>query len=504
VTSPKDDVPSRWFPIVVLLLGFAVIAPALWSTWLGDDAFYSLLRGALKAEHATLYQAMAHSFQLWLFGNGRFYPGLVVEKYLVFYIFTNLVAYKLFLILMTLLCVEVFRRCVAAYTTVAAGNLSALVVVALFTERGYQDSILSYNAMPQVVAFLVLASLLAYRRALQEPNRLAYALAATLYALAALTYEDVYPLCLLYPLLAVFLQKRRAAPGMGLPFVGIAVALAMFSLVMRRAVHLPSDSIYAFGLNPFVVVRTGLEQILAAFPLTYWGFDPSHIYSRSSPGDFLRNAPVSPALFVAFGLAAWSSLHFLRRDSGRPWRFVAVGAAVLVLPALPIAVTLKYQHELAWGLGYLPVFFEEFGVALIGCGLAIALVSRPAPAAMRIAIGVAIALVATMTQATNVRLVREGAVSRQARSALERQLATGLAADIRDGDAIAVSPDFDWIRYGDDGPDGIATRFMFEQFGDRIVALVPPNDSAARFALIYDKEHNVWSITQSRRILPRR
>jgi hypothetical protein len=503
--SPKDAVPSRWFPVVVLLLGFAVIAPALWSTWLGDDAFYSLLRGALKAEHATLGQAMAHSFRLWLLGNGRFYPGLIVEKYLVFYLFTDLVAYKLFLIVMTVLCVELFRRCVAAYATVAAGNLSALVVVTLFTERGYQDSILSYNGMPQVVALLVLASLLAYRRGLQEPNRLAYALAVVLYACAALTYEDVYPLCVLYPLLAAFSRKpNQSRTVAGLPFVAVALALAVFSLAMRRAVHLPSDSIYAFGLNPYTVARTGLEQIVAAFPLTYWGFDPSHIYGRSSLGDFFRNAPVSPALFVAFGLAAWSSLHFVRSDSGRPWHFVAIGAMVLVLPALPIAVTLKYQHELAWGLGYLPVFFEEFGLALIACGLAIGLVSRRASAPMRIAVSIAIALVATMTQATNVRLVREGWASRAARSALERQIATGLAAEVRDGDTIAVSRDFDWIGYGNDGPDGISTRFMFEQYGDRNVGLVAREASAARFVLIYNNEQSVWTLKRLHRTLPRR
>ena len=505
MSSTKDRVTSRWFPVVILLLGFAVIAPALWSTWLGDDAFYSLLRGALKAEHVTLGQAMAHSFQLWLLGNGRFYPGLIVEKYLVFYVFTDLVAYKLCLIAMTLLCVELFRRCVAAYTTVAAANLSALVVVTLFTERGYQDSILSYNGMPQVVALLVLTSLLAYRRALQEPNRLAYALAVVLYALAALTYEDVYPLCALYPLLAAFSRKPHKSWAVtGLPFVAVALVLAVFSLVMRRAVHLPSDSIYAFGLDPYTVVRTGLEQAVAAFPLTYWGFDPSHIYGRSSPADFFRNAPVSPVLFVAFGLAAWSSLAFLRHDSGRPWHFVAIGVTVIVLPALPIALTLKYQHELAWGLGYLPVFFEEFGVALIACGLAIALVTGRTSAAMRIAFSIAIALVATMTQATNARLVREGAASRAARSALEQQIATGLAAQVRDGDAIAVTRDFDWISYGDDGPDGISTRFMFEQYGDRNVGLVAPNASAAEFVLTYDKEQSAWTLTRLHRTLPRR
>jgi len=170
------------------------------------------------------------------------------------------------------------------------------------------------------------------------------------------------------------------------------------------------------------------------------------------------------------------------------------GALVVVLPALPIALTVKYQRELAWGLGYLPVFFEYFGVALLGSALTTILLSRFPAARLRSALCVAVALVATMTQATNVRLVREGVTSRAARAALERQLTGGLLADVRNGQAVAMARDFDWIAYDDDGPDGIATRFMFSQYGDRNVMLVRPGDAAARVVLDYDRARDAWSL----------
>jgi hypothetical protein len=93
---------QRAFPWVVAALALAVIAPALRSGWVGDDAFYSVLDGVLGADRVSLLAAMRHAFELWFFGSGRFYPLLIVEKYLVFAVFTNLVVYKSLLVAATL------------------------------------------------------------------------------------------------------------------------------------------------------------------------------------------------------------------------------------------------------------------------------------------------------------------------------------------------------------------------------------------------------------------
>lgn len=453
----------------------------------------------MKADNMSLGQAMLRSFNAWFFGNGRFYPGLIVEKYLVFYAFTNLIAYKSFLIAMTLATVELFRRCVAAYATLGIANLCALIVVTLFAERGYHDSILAYNAMPQVVMVLMLLSLMAFRRALVERNSAMHVASAASYLLAALTYEDVYPLCLLYAAIPVLARKKGAeVVRMAAPYVIIAATLAVFALAMRQAVRLPEGSLYAFGTDPMSALRTGVDQVVAAFPLSYWLFDPSGIYGRSDLQDFLRNAPLSPALFIAFAAVAWFCLRVARRESHNIAPLVWIGAMALVLPALPIAATIKYQHELKLGLGYLPVFFEVFGVALIAGALTKLVMQRFPSVKIEVLLCIAISICGTMTQATNVRLVREGFRSRAARTALEQQLAHGLVAQVHDGEAIGVSQDFDWIAYDDDGPDGISTRGLFALYADRRIILVPVHSSRAHFVLVYDRSQNLWTMTSLR------
>jgi hypothetical protein len=478
----------------IAALGFIVIAPALWSGWLGDDAFYSVLDGVLGADHVSLWQAMRHSFDLWFFGEGRFYPGLIFEKYLVFYIFTNLLAYKLLLVAATLVTVEMFRRCVAAYTTRGLANLASLIAVTLFAERGYHDSILSYNAMPQFVAILVLGSLMAFRRVLERGANRRSGLSLALYAAAALTYEDAYGFCLLYPIVAAAIGRPwRDALRQSWPYLAIAGGLALFSLGARAVVHVPPGSLYAFDADPAPLLRTLGEQILAAFPLSYYVFDPSRIFSHHGPHDFYNNAPVQPLVFVAFALAAAYALDRAVRDCGDPRGPVAVGVAVLVLAAVPIATVVKYQHELRPGLGYLPVLYEAFGLALALAALASWTARRLRVRWYRLAWVTAIAIVGTMTQATNVRVVREDQAAREARGALEAQLDAGLLSRVPPGAFVTMMPPQDWIAYDGQGPDGISTRGLFYQHGKSQIRLVDPGDRRATIALVYDPSTHVWS-----------
>ncbi|HKU81041.1 MAG TPA: hypothetical protein VJP76_02640, partial [Candidatus Tumulicola sp.] len=268
---------KRALPGAIAALVFAVIAPALWSGWSGDDAFYSTLRGMLLADHESLARAVGHALAIWTLGNGRIYPLHVVETYLVFFVFTNLAAYKAFLIATTLAAVGLFRRCVAAYLTADFANLCALLLATLFAERGYHDAILAYNAATQIVAILLLGSVLAYRKTLLEGR--SPVLPVALYVLAALTYEDAYALCLLYPAIALAAGKPpRDAARLGLPYVAVAAVLTALSLAMRRAAHVAPGSLYASNLVPAAVARTAYYQVTSALPLSYWIFDPSHIY----------------------------------------------------------------------------------------------------------------------------------------------------------------------------------------------------------------------------------
>ena len=476
--------PARWLPAAVLALGFAMLAPVLWSGWTADDAFYSALNGILGSDRSTLWQAMAHSFDLWFFGNGRFYPGLILEKYLVFAIFTNLVAYKVLLIALTLTAVEMFRRCVQAYTTRSFGIVAALFVVTLFFVHGYQDALVAYNGMPQVVAIAMLGSLMAFRAALAEEGRRMAILSAVLYAIAACTYEDVYALCVLYPMLAWYVgRNRQAAMRSAWPQLAIAAALTVFELVLHVRARLPADALYAVHLDGAGFLRTALYEVTASLPLAYWLADPPR---------FLRLDIIPSALvFAGFATVAWIALGGADRAGNRRLPFLT-GSLLIVLPALPIALLVKYQQELRLGLGYLPVFFQTFGVALLLAAFAAAAARSRFGRAARIVIVAAVGALATVTYAANVQLVRAGEPARLARFSLQKAFARGLIGSLTDGTVVAIPRTFDWIDYDDSGPDGISARGIAYMFGRRRVDFEPPGDPRASFALSY--RSGSWTI----------
>ncbi|HXO17509.1 MAG TPA: hypothetical protein VN909_05015 [Candidatus Dormibacteraeota bacterium] len=445
----------------------------------------------------SLWHAMAHGFDLWFFGSGRFYPLLIVEKYVVFSIFTNLFAYKLLLVLATVAMIEVFRRCVAAYSSRSLANLAALIAVGLLVERGYHDPILSYNAMPQVVALLVLCSIMAFRHVLKGETGAWSVASIALYALAALTYEDAYGLALLYPLLATAARRTwRDVLRVSGPYLLIAAALTLFGLTARAIAHVPAYSPY--GLNPAAgaVLRTVADQIGAALPLGYYLFDPSHIFSRNGFYDFYNNAPVQPLLFVAFALAAAFALADAASESVDVRPAIAAGAAVTILAAAPIALLVKYQSELRPGLGYLPVLYEELGLALVLAGLAVLTMRQTRRRWWQAGWVAAIAVVATIAQATNVRVVREGWAEMEARAVLERQLDDGLLKAVPENAFIATAPR-EWIAYDGQGPEGISSRGLFFLHGGSRVRLVAPSDPRAEIVLTYDPARRRWSLMRS-------
>jgi hypothetical protein len=449
----------------------------LWSGWTADDAFYSALNGVLGSDRSTLWQAMAHSFDLWFFGNGRFYPGLILEKYLVFAIFTNVVVYKVLLFALTLTAVEMFRRCVQAYTTRAFGILAALFVVTLFFVHGNQDALVAYNGMPQVVAIAMLGSLMAFRAALAEEDRRMAILSTVLYAIAACTYEDVYPLCVLYPVLAWYVcPNRLAVMRSAWPQLAIAAALIVFELVLHVRARLPADALYAVHLGGAGFVRTAFYEVTAALPLAYWFADPPQ---------FLRFDIVPGALvFAGFAIVAWIALGGVDRAASTRLPFLT-SVLLIVLPALPIALLVKYQQELRLGLGYLPVFFQTFGVALLLAAVAAAAVRSRFAGAARVVIVVAVAALATVTFAANAQMVRADEPARLARFSLQNAIAHGLMASLHDGVVVTVPKAFDWIDYDDSGPDGISARGIAYMFGRRRIDFEPPGDPRASFALTY-------------------
>jgi hypothetical protein len=66
--------------------------------------------------------------------------------------------------------------------------------------------------------------------------------------------------------------------------------------------------------------------------------------------------------FVGLTFVIWKAMS--QRATPKTKETIPFGLTLWIVPALLIALPAKYQHELHFGLGYLPVFLEYFGAGI--------------------------------------------------------------------------------------------------------------------------------------------
>jgi hypothetical protein len=144
-------------------------------------------------------------------------------------------------------------------------------------------------------------------------------------------------------------------------FVGPLLAIAAIVIYARLFLVTAATQYVGvkYGLTPLAILRTYFIQVFAAIP---WSglFINKIIFLNQSLWS------VYPALIlVAFIYVALREI--LSRTEKMPrvdltWGLVGLG--LWLLPAIPIALSQKYQQNMFFGAGYLPVYLETFGLFL--------------------------------------------------------------------------------------------------------------------------------------------
>ena len=379
MASSIDPAARRRWPAAILLtllplaLAALVLSPMLATGYLADDVVSSLLPGMMRATGegfaARTLGAIRHSIE-----GGRFYPLVWIEYTAAFTILRDVVAYKAAIlagVLLDLALLIALVRRLGGGTGLA--SLAAIATSGLFQFRVFFDPILSFHGLLQVVTAGVLLSLIALLAALDGKGRGWLVVSVGLYLGCLLTYEVTYPLFLLH---AALIWGRR--PGYRerivtiLPFALLAFACAGASALVRM--RYPTDAyIHDVDLGPGSVALALAKQCSAALPLSAFVADPSGIFHDvRDPSAIVRWLGRGDVVLVAL-LAGSGAIAALRRARSeiadrRPGTRVllaTLGLALAVLPGALIAVSGRYQGEIGWGQGYLPVYMQCFGAGLL-------------------------------------------------------------------------------------------------------------------------------------------
>jgi len=379
---------------------------------------------------------------------GRFIPLAYILEGLLMWLSSTILIYKVLVFGINLLAVFSFTRLLGSF------EMDDWIPLALLTFCAsaqfyvkYHDPFTSLHAMFPLLGFFVFSSISSFVRYLKtgKPSMLLWSLLALI--LAILDSEVGF---ILYPILFVLLvsDDKRLSRKIAI-FLPYAIVLICYSITffwIRQNVHVLYTGVEA-NMEPSKMLRGFIFQLIAAFPLTgysYISFIPGVLY-----GEFLKTYPVvilSIAVFIC--LLIWATkLPFQRLQVTKQTNIFWTGLILLVLPACIIMVSKKYQGELEFGRGYLPVYIQDFGFVLLVLLLFDFLFSRFQSRKKTIVnIGFSLVfLISLLTFMRNYYLIEQVNTTRSIPSMFYyKSLKNGILKDCEYGSVIVLRTDYFW------------------------------------------------------------
>lgn len=279
-----------------------------------------------------------------------------------------------------------------------------------------------------------------------------------------------------FALLLVNRNANKKLPGILL----ICATLLYFVLTFYIKSHASNASYAGSSFGVFSkMLPAYLKQLSASLPLSsYW----AATHNSLSLGPLIKNMLSSALAWAVFFL---SLLIFASRSSETSSiRKIKNEAAIIslgmfLLPAIFPAISQRYQSEVSWGIGTLPVYYQNFGLAFFATWLLLFILSKGKHK-------LTLAILASLYLAFNVTLNSAMAnlidsIWREPRETFAAQAKAGLFSRVQDGDIIHLKSVNNYVN----------SNLIFEWTGKRVY--IPnddhywypekPRDSARNFEL---------------------
>jgi hypothetical protein len=399
------------FILILAVAAFSMV-PLFWTGYVGDDSADSLIAGAIRAEGFGIFEYTAYKVRASL-RSARFFPLQMVQLCLLLYYAQDVTAYKAIVIAGVVLDVGLFYALLRRLSDSRGfAVFGACVVVTLFQFRAFFDPILSFYGLLQAVMVLMLGSLLALQVSLDTGRRRWLAVSLACFLGALLEYEVVLPLFVMHGVMVC--HARRALwdrVRLTAPFVGASV-FCLLAFVSLRGYFLPPQSDYQVSKDPIAFLLAMARQTSSGLPLSYFATNHFGMFPPLwKPLQVVRFAATPGGLAVFAGVIAACG-HGLRAGfddprgptRGRLSLVGLLGLCLAVLPAALVCVSVRHQKLIAFGIGYLPVYIQYFGVAMVLASLGWGLLAAiPRRAGIRAVAATALALLVGTTGAVNYR-----------------------------------------------------------------------------------------------------
>ena len=298
--------------------------------------------------------------------SGRFLPVSYLLQGLLFWISDSILIYKISLFCFNILAVYSFSRLLYSLGLRVYVPLSLLVFCSLAQfYADYHDSILAFHAMFPLLATLIFSTVTCFIVYLRDGKM---SMLIWSFLSAALAVYDSEIGFVIYPILLILLIGDRRSFS--------SKCISLFPFVFLLILYIPVFiliRVHAQGM--YHGIETGFEmarmsqvvffQIFATLPLT------AFINMSAIPRFILIGIIHLWPMLLFFGLSFYRLIKadtIVTSDTcdrTTKKKVVLMGLVLWIVPAFILMVSKKYQAELNFGRGYLPVYIQNFGLAMI-------------------------------------------------------------------------------------------------------------------------------------------
>ncbi len=345
--------------LLILLVNLYSFNPILNSGFYFDDTYNSQTRSYLKYQNKTISQFNKEISNGWL-QHGRILPGFIYGGY-GFWVnaVTSLFQYKAFMIIMHLAVIIIFSLLLYRLSIMPSLFFLSFLIIPIFMQlRRLPDPMTSFGFLVPLTFIYLESSLISLNKYLETKKNLYLFVSLSFYFLMLLMFYEIAYIFFPIVVCIVYLRKRKLVESLKLSFPYIALSfifIAIYFYVLSRATTGTYNG-STINFNISLTVTAFFKQISASLPLSYLFVSKPQLF-HINPFDYYYAAITS---LISGYLLANSKL----KKQVVPV-FFSIGFLLIILSTIPIALSKRYQLEVGWGIGYLPVYIAYFGTALI-------------------------------------------------------------------------------------------------------------------------------------------
>ena len=438
-----------------LLLLYTVIYlyPMLNSGYYVDDSINSLIKATVNFDGQSILYIVYANFLYWFSSLGRFFP-IAFYQYLIFYYINSLLLYKIIILVFICINILLFGYFVKLFTdSKRLSYLFMLTIPMFFQFRIYHDPILSYNFFMQFIFAFLLISFILFIKGLENKKNSFLLLSILSYIINLLSYEVTYMFFIFHFIIAYKIIKDfKSALLKTLPFLAVSFLAIIFQFIIRSQITISENSAYVINLDVVKYCFTVARQIIAAFPLSYYFFDPQKIAVHNLAGILSGVTIIDISISILFLYLVFSILKWSPLEKINVKYLFLLGISFIIIPSLLIGLSPKYQAEIILGIGYLPVYFQYFGMLIFLASILIyinrKIKSKKADYILKVLISIFIVLISNINIQTN-RLVIENfnSIMYYPRLILENSMHNNLFKNVPANSTILLEKSSSWYRW---------------------------------------------------------